>query len=308
MKLEVLIAATRTSRSSLLICVLVWRIPISRSLMIGQDHALIHLGLEPSSKAYRLYNPTTKKVVVSRDVVFDEKTSWSWSETSVGPSREPGMFHLRWGDVEDTGKGPTMIGNDQHNDHHEEEDDENSDHENHDGNHEENHGEAANDAAHEQPVQLRRSDRQRSKPTYLDDYLLQSAVECERLLLIIYDEPRNFKEAEGSSKWRLACKEEIDSINKNKTWFLVERSRDMKIIGLKWVFKLKRKADGSVNKYKTRLVFEVLGQVTRCWNANFGQILKGSKLVEMRSFIGVQDMSKTKSKLKREIVGSASKA
>lgn len=79
---------------------------------------------------------------------------------------------------------------------------------------------------------------------------MQAAIGCERLLLIINDEPRNFKEAEGSSKWRLACKEEIDSINKNKTWFLVERSRDMKIIGLKWVFKLKRNAYNTINKHK----------------------------------------------------------
>ncbi|KAL8094406.1 hypothetical protein AgCh_036077 [Apium graveolens] len=35
---------------------------------------------EPGTKAYRLYNPTTKKVLVSRDVCFDKEKSWPWSE------------------------------------------------------------------------------------------------------------------------------------------------------------------------------------------------------------------------------------
>ncbi|KAL8166427.1 hypothetical protein V2J09_007926 [Rumex salicifolius] len=40
------------------------------------------------SKAYKLYNPHTKKVVISRDVVFDEKHGWEWTEnmeTSATP-------------------------------------------------------------------------------------------------------------------------------------------------------------------------------------------------------------------------------
>jgi hypothetical protein len=36
------------------------------------------LGYEPGIKAYRLYDPA-KRVVVSRDVVFDEGTAWDWS-------------------------------------------------------------------------------------------------------------------------------------------------------------------------------------------------------------------------------------
>lgn len=33
---------------------------------------LVHLGTESGSKAYRLFEPTNKKVVVSRDAIFDE--------------------------------------------------------------------------------------------------------------------------------------------------------------------------------------------------------------------------------------------
>ncbi|CAA7034524.1 unnamed protein product [Microthlaspi erraticum] len=51
-----------------------------------------------------------------------------------------------------------------------------------------------------------------------------------------------------------ACEDEISSIEKNNTWDLVELPYGAKPIGLKWVFKLKRNSDGSINKHKSRLV------------------------------------------------------
>ncbi|CAL8125961.1 unnamed protein product [Prunus armeniaca] len=39
------------------------------------------LGVSEVSKAYRLYNPVTQKIIISRDVVFDEGSSWNWSNT-----------------------------------------------------------------------------------------------------------------------------------------------------------------------------------------------------------------------------------
>lgn len=44
--------------------------------------ALVNFGTEPGSKSYRLYNPTTRRIVVSRDVEFDEKTGWDWNKTT----------------------------------------------------------------------------------------------------------------------------------------------------------------------------------------------------------------------------------
>ena len=43
----------------------------------------ILLGYEQGSKAYRVYNPATKKVQVSRDVVFDEENAWNWDGAAV---------------------------------------------------------------------------------------------------------------------------------------------------------------------------------------------------------------------------------
>lgn len=49
-------------------------------------------------------------------------------------------------------------------------------------------------------------------------------------------------------------KAELDSIVRNKTWELVDKPDGVKPIGLKWIYKIKRNADGSINKYKARLV------------------------------------------------------
>ena len=37
------------------------------------------IGYDPSSKGYKLYNPSIEKVIVSRDVEFDKKGLWDWS-------------------------------------------------------------------------------------------------------------------------------------------------------------------------------------------------------------------------------------
>ena len=49
-------------------------------------------------------------------------------------------------------------------------------------------------------------------------------------------------------------KEQLSVIKKNQTWELVEKPKDRKIIGLKWVLRTKLNFDGSVNKHKARLV------------------------------------------------------
>lgn len=46
-----------------------------------RSRVLVHLGTEPGSKAYRLLDPTTRKITVSRDVVFDESQSWKWKDS-----------------------------------------------------------------------------------------------------------------------------------------------------------------------------------------------------------------------------------
>lgn len=47
---------------------------------------------------------------------------------------------------------------------------------------------------------------------------------------------------------------ELDAIEKNQTWRVVELPKEWKPIGIKWVFKVKRGLDGRILKHKARLV------------------------------------------------------
>ena len=66
--------------------------------------------------------------------------------------------------------------------------------------------------------------------------------------------PNTLSEALNSEEWRQAMKIEMDALEKNKTWELVELPRGKKPVGCKWVFTVKYKADGTLERYKARLV------------------------------------------------------
>jgi histone deacetylase 1/2 len=67
-------------------------------------------------------------------------------------------------------------------------------------------------------------------------------------------EPNSVQEALANSKWKQAMEAEFDALKKNKTWRLVPSKSGQNIIDCKWVYKIKRKADGSIDRYKARLV------------------------------------------------------
>ena len=71
------------------------------------------------------------------------------------------------------------------------------------------------------------------------------------------DEPKTVQEAISSSvsdEWMKAMNDEIESMRTNQVWDLVDLPSWRKVIGNKWVLKIKRKADGSIERYKARLV------------------------------------------------------
>ncbi|KAK4401281.1 Retrovirus-related Pol polyprotein from transposon RE1 [Sesamum angolense] len=55
--------------------------------------------------------------------------------------------------------------------------------------------------------------------------------------------------------------EEIKMIEKNNTWELADRPKDKEVIGVKWIYKTKLNADGSIQKHKARLVAKGYSQL-----------------------------------------------
>ena len=72
--------------------------------------------------------------------------------------------------------------------------------------------------------------------------------------LLADSDPLTFSYAIQEDKWKKAMDEEIHAIKKNDTLKLISLPEGHKPIGVKWVYKTKRNAQGEVQCYKTRLV------------------------------------------------------
>ncbi|KAL4019983.1 hypothetical protein IC575_018747 [Cucumis melo] len=140
----------------------------------------VFIGYSSISKAYKIFQPQTGKIVVSRDVHFEEDEEWNFDDAEK--------------------KGQTL---------------------------------------------------EKMKFKFFD-----SSIEEE-------DDRQNeiVDDASKDQRWIAAMEEELSMIEKNKTWILVDRPQDRKVIGVKWVFRTKLNADGSINKHKARLVVKGYAQI-----------------------------------------------
>jgi hypothetical protein len=249
---------------------------------------MVYFGVEDGSKAHRLYNPRTKRIVVSRDVIFEEAVAWDWN-SEFGESLDF-LVDESEGNMHQPLVGGHYDGGN-HDDHH-------SGYSR--GTDSENGVEAPNDIVfndtvadsfesgessqgsivHGQTTEAATSKNAGAGhiPAEMDvddtvnmdegpvrfrnlNEVYQDSVEVEltydsevEALLAVMEEPSCYQEAAGDGEWIAAMESEIHSINKNKTWELVKLPAGHKPIGLKWFFKLKKNADGEVVKHKARLV------------------------------------------------------
>lgn len=72
-------------------------------------------------------------------------------------------------------------------------------------------------------------------------------------------EPTSFEEA-AKEVWMNATEEELHMIKKNETWELDDRPTGKKIIGVKWIYKIKLNEEGNMQWYKARLVAKGFAQ------------------------------------------------
>ena len=93
----------------------------------------------------------------------------------------------------------------------------------------------------------------------MEDYVSggEFSEEAEHNNLVVLTstiDPITFEEAVQSSKWRATMDLEIEAIERNETWELIDLPKGMKKIGVKRIFKTKLNENGEVDKYKARLV------------------------------------------------------
>jgi histone deacetylase 1/2 len=64
----------------------------------------------------------------------------------------------------------------------------------------------------------------------------------------------------ANKRWKEAMDDEYKALVDNKTWHLVPHKKGRNLIDCKWVYRIKRKADGTIDRYKARLVAKVFKQ------------------------------------------------
>ena len=191
----------------------------------------IMMGYSQESKAYRLYDIEARKIIVKRDVKFDENKMMGvdghaaadmMREQSSETSREIEIASTEVAIIPDT-HTPSEEG--ERNDH--------------------------------------VDDMQRSKggrPRILRTGKPGRPRKVRNSVNFIAENvsiPQNISEIDGSEhkeQWQAAMKCEFDSLIENNTWSLVELPKNQKPIACKWVFDVKSNKDGEVERFKARLV------------------------------------------------------
>ncbi|XP_076933194.1 uncharacterized protein LOC143599004 [Bidens hawaiensis] len=95
------------------------------------------------------------------------------------------------------------------------------------------------------------------KPKHMVD-LASLSTHSLHVALTAHTEPRGIKSAAKDPKWLAAMHEELDALHINRTWTLVPRPPSTNIVGSKWVYRIKYHSDGSIERYKARLVAQAI--------------------------------------------------
>ena len=226
-----------------------------RTKLDNKSLKCVLLGISEESKAYRLYDPLSQKVLISRDVIFNEEESWPWDDSYAGAIQAP----LDWSDVDEDSKNNIQ--------------DEVIDNNSGGTSHEEDSGSiSADNRFHEENVEHQTIEehttvelissladrRSRHPPIWMRDYDSGKGLSDDdhqgNFALFVDDDPLSYMDAAQSSKWRCAMDSEIETIRKNNTWVLTDLPCGAKTVGVKWVYKTKLNEHGEIDKYKAHLV------------------------------------------------------
>ena len=94
--------------------------------------------------------------------------------------------------------------------------------------------------------------------TFTSSYSQESSNVCElRQSSVSYREATTVPD---KRKWETAMETEMTSLRENHVWDLVKLPTGKRTVGSKWVYKVETGADGSVQRYKARLVAQGLTQ------------------------------------------------
>ncbi|KAJ4703293.1 Retrovirus-related Pol polyprotein from transposon TNT 1-94 [Melia azedarach] len=238
----------------------------------------VFVGYGDGVKGYRIWSPSEKRVILSRNVVFDENSMFNPTVKSIVVSEN--------GSVEKQVEQQVTLDESepQHKDQHPQSESEPSG--------------SSLPVASQHSLALNRSKRANygipPKRYGFEDmvaYALQVAEEVDTNS----NEPSTYKEAvtcTESTQWLAAMGDEMESLHKNQTWELTKRPRDRKIVTCKWVYK-KKEGETSVEgiKYKARVVARGFTQREGVdYNEIFSPVVRHTSIRVLLAIVAHQDL------------------
>lgn len=184
----------------------------------------VMVGYAPTG--YRLWSTERNKIIISRDVKFDESKFWFKTKTVEISSNDPDINKIQ----------DNVVANDK---------DEKQDEP------------CEND---ERTIETREGRRNTKIPSRYEDYELYMAFNATNF---VEDVPQNYDDLycrPDRKYWTKAIDCELKSIIENDTWETVEMPKDEKILDTKWVFSYKNLEEYEEDKYKARLVVRGFAQ------------------------------------------------
>ncbi|GJU69290.1 retrovirus-related pol polyprotein from transposon TNT 1-94 [Tanacetum coccineum] len=261
-------------------CYLINRWPayyhVSEGKLDPQGEKGIFMGYGDDVKGYRIWSPLERRVILTRDVTFDEDYLFHMKQDPTELELEEGasekvehvakqVEYVEHEVPEDTDHDVTLLDPPAH-------------------------------LEHEQyrSIALDRPRRDAKAPSRLGfqnyvAYALQVAKEVESL------EPATYREAitlKDSDMWITAMGEEINSPHKNNTWELVKLPERRKVVGCKCVFKMKTGLPGSdIIKFKACLVVKGYSQKEGIdYNEIFSPVVRHTSIRVLLSLVSHHDL------------------
>ena len=226
----------------------------TRSKLDDKSEKCIFIGYDEQSKAYKLFNPITRKVIISRDVVFKEEESWDGNIDKIVTGTTPILYDDQEGkyqknQIDQTNEHGGSPSKSTHGDNTQMED----------GQGESSSPQVSNDS-NPTLASLRSRIKNNKTKSLQEIYEQGDIIDLQSNFALFAQDPIYFEDAIKEKQWINAMHEEMESIDKNDTWELVDLPKNKECIGVKWVYKTKYKENGEVDKYKARLVAKGFAQ------------------------------------------------